>query len=227
MAREKFNPEVTSEAPLENLFLKAANAYLDGKGLEGEERKYPSMRAIAEAVGGNQQRVYTIAKQPIAGQPYDPDVINWDAIERFVTKRLNPDEGIGTYDEVIAKAYDFDANKKAHDRRRGVSGGNAAEMITLPDGSTTPKRRMELTQGQRVMLRTDKEGIVYNVVLLSDTDIVLQREGWPSLKSLGNWTTNQKILTDESIFDKLIADRTAVMEAAKAAAEPTTEAVSE
>ena len=54
--------------------------------IEGKEQ--PTLKAIAEVLGVPQQRLYSVAKQPKEGEVYDARVYNWDAISRFIAKRI-------------------------------------------------------------------------------------------------------------------------------------------
>lgn len=92
-----------------------------------QEKGAPTLKAIATVFELPPARLYTVAKQPKEGVAYDPKVYNWDAIERFITRRLGQEGKPATIEEVIEKALELDKEFKEKDGRkaanRGVSGG--------------------------------------------------------------------------------------------------------
>lgn len=187
-----------SEVIERNLTLEAINTVCEGTA--------PTLKAIAAALDVPQQRIYSVAKQPKAGEVYDRNAYNWDAIDRFVTRRLDPDKNIGTHEEVLALAVEKDKLFKTSDGRRGTRATTKDELV-LPDGSGMPARKKELSLGQEVMLRQDKEPIVYAIILLTETHAVLQRKDWPTLQAYSNWTLNQKLITDPEQFAQITEER--------------------
>lgn len=172
-----------------------------------EAGKEPSLKAIAEVLGVQAQRIYSVAKQPKAGEVYDARVYNWDAIDRFITKRFDPDKGLATHADVIAKALEMDVEFQAKDGRKGPR-GTTKEGIKMADGTIMPARKAALEIGQRVMLKKETAPTVYIVALLTETHVVLQPTDSTALNSYSNWTINQKIVTNEADMEKLIEDRT-------------------
>lgn len=178
----------------------------------------PTLKAIAAALEVPQQRIYSVAKQPKAGEVYDANVYNWDAIDRFITRRLDADKGIATHEDVIKKAIELDIEFKQKDGRKGVRATTKADIM-LSDGTTMPARKANLEMGQKVMLRQDNTGAVYTIVYMTETHVVLQKEDMPVLACYSNWTVNQKFITDESRFGAIKAEREAKLAEAKAKAE--------
>ena len=68
-------------------------------------------------------------------------------------------------------------------------------MIDLGDGKSMPARRKDIAVGDTVYLK--KYTDTFKVVYLTDTHVVLQVEGKPTLNCLSNWTFNQQI-TDKA-----------------------------
>lgn len=203
----------------ENIVEEKVNATLEALDkfcAEGEHER-PTLKAIAAALEVPQQRIYSVAKQPKAGEVYDANVYNWDAIDRFITRRLDADKGLATHEDVILKAIEMDIEFKKNDGRKGVRATTKADIV-LSDGSSMPARKAALEVGQVVMLRQDKEAFKYTIVYLTDTHVVLQKENMPTLSCYSNWTVNQKFITDASRFDDICAEREARIQEAMAAA---------
>ena len=56
-----------------------------------EAKGTPTLKAIAAVFDIPTQRIYSVAKQPKEGEVYDAKVYNWDAITRFIERRLDAD----------------------------------------------------------------------------------------------------------------------------------------
>ena len=151
----------------------------------------PSLRAIAEALGTPQQRIYSVSKQPKMGEVYDPKVYNWDAITKFVEKRLSDE--LPTFEAVINKALEIDAELAQRDGRRGTR-SSSKELIKVGD-KFVPARKYNFEIGDEIALKGD--GNVYKVVYQTSVSMVLQPISpveSEALTCLSNWTLNQKIL---------------------------------
>lgn len=141
------------------------------------EKGMPSLKAIAAVFDLNPVRLYSVAKQPKEGVVYDAKVFNWDAIERFINRRLDADKGLATLEDVIDAALVKDEELKAADGRRSTnrgegSGWNAKIEV---DGQMIAKRRyanFEMENGQLVTLKKDAE--VYTIVLQTASHTVLR-----------------------------------------------------
>ena len=142
------------------------------------EKGMPTLKAIAGVFELNPVRIYSVAKQPKEGVVYDAKVFNWDAIERFITRRLDADKGLGTLEDVIDKALEIDEVLKQQDGRRagnrGGSGGAYGVKIEV-DGQMIAARRyanFEMENNQMVTLRKDPE--VYAIVMQTASHTVLR-----------------------------------------------------
>lgn len=137
----------------------------------------PSLKAIAAVFDLNPVRLYSVAKQPKEGVVYDAKVYNWDAIERFINRRLDADKGLATLEDVIAAALVKDEELKAQDGRRSSNRGegSAYGAKVEVDGKMVAKRRFanfEMENGQLVTLKKDAE--VYAIVLQTGSHTVLR-----------------------------------------------------
>lgn len=142
-----------------------------------EEKGQPSLKAIAAVFDLNPVRLYSVAKQPKEGVVYDAKVYNWDAIERFVTRRLDPDKGLETLEDVIAAALIKEEELKANDGRRASNRGEGSAWNAKieVDGKMIAKRRyanFEMENGCLVTLKKDAE--VYAIVLQTASHTVLR-----------------------------------------------------
>lgn len=137
----------------------------------------PSLKAIAAVLDLNPVRLYSVAKQPKEGVVYDAKVYNWDAIERFINRRLDADKGLATLEDVIAVALVKDEELKAQDGRRSSNrgeGGAYSAKIEV-DGKMIAKRRyanFEMENGCLITLKKDAE--VYAIVLQTASHTVIR-----------------------------------------------------
>ena len=137
----------------------------------------PTLKAIAAVFDLNPVRLYSVAKQPKEGVVYDAKVYNWDAIERFITRRLDADQGLATLGDVIEAALKKDEELKANDGRRSSNRGegSAWNAKVEVDGQMVAKRRFanfEMENGCLVTLKKDAE--VYAIVLQTASHTVLR-----------------------------------------------------
>lgn len=159
------------------------------------ENPQPTLKAIAEIFEVPQQRLYSVAKQPIAGQVYDAHVYNWTAISKFIEKRIGKEgDKFATIEEVYEAAMAKDEELAASDKRRAPRGnGSSKVMIDLGDGKQMPARKKDIAVGDTVYLKRYSD--TFKVVYLTETHVVLQVEGCPALTCLSNWTFNQQSST--------------------------------
>ena len=137
----------------------------------------PSLKAIAAVFELNPVRLYSVAKQPKEGVVYDAKVYNWDAIERFINRRLDADKGLATLEDVIAAALEKDKELQANDGRRSANRGEGSAWNAKieVDGQMIAKRRyanFEQENGCLVTLKKDAE--VYAIVLQTASHTVLR-----------------------------------------------------
>lgn len=139
-----------------------------------EEKGTPTLKAIAHVFGLPPVRLYSVAKQPKEGEIYDAKVYNWDAIERFVTRRLDPDTEIATLEDVVTKALELDEQFHLQDGRRSSNRGGSAVKTIEVDGKIIQTRKFsnfEMENGMLVCLKKDPH--VYKMVLQTLSHTVL------------------------------------------------------
>lgn len=135
----------------------------------------PTLKAIAAVFDLPTQRIYSVAKQPKEGEVYNAKVFNWDAIERFITRRLDAEKGLATIEDVIDAALAKDVELKEQDGRRSANrGAGRNEKITV-DGKEVAVRKyknFEMEADTYVCLRKDAN--VYKIVMQTLTHTVLR-----------------------------------------------------
>ena len=157
------------------------------------ESVQPSLKAIAGVLGVPQQRIYSVAKQPKEGEVYNAHVYNWDAISRFIAKRIGKEgDEYDSFESVLEAAIEMDTEYGASDRRRGPRGTSSKVMIDLGDGKQMPARRRELNVDDEISLKNSDS--IFVVKMLTDTHAVLQVKDTTLLSCLSNWTLNQKMV---------------------------------
>lgn len=137
----------------------------------------PSLKAFAGVFDLNPVRFYSVAKQPKEGVVYDAKVFNWDAIERFITRRLDAEKGLATLEDVVKAALVVEEELKQSDGRRSSNRGEGSAYGAKieVDGKMVAKRRFanfEMENGQLVTLKKDPE--VYAIVLQTASHTVLR-----------------------------------------------------
>ena len=124
--------------------------------------KYPnaSIRKLAAATDINYGILLKKSKEPIAGQPYDPDAINWGAVEEKLTAK-----GIDW------TTLDWDALNAERQRK----------------GATLCKDLDAYQVGMKVYLRKHST-VPYEIVYKTDTHVVVMLEGSSEPQALANNT---------------------------------------
>lgn len=141
------------------------------------EKGMPTLKAIAAVFDLNPVRLYSVAKQPKEGVVYDAKVYNWDAIERFITRRLDADRGLATLEDVIDAALLKDQELKAADGRRSSNRGEGSAWNAKieVDGQMVAKRRFANFEKENDCLVTlKKDADVYAIVLQTASHTVLR-----------------------------------------------------
>ena len=141
------------------------------------EKGMPTLKAIAAVFDLNPVRLYSVAKQPKEGVVYDAKVYNWDAIERFITRRLDADRGLATLEDVIDAALLKDQELKAADGRRSSNRGEGSAWNAKieVDGQMVAKRRFSNFEKENDCLVTlKKDADVYAIVLQTASHTVLR-----------------------------------------------------
>lgn len=175
-----------------------------------EVKGAPTLKAIAAVFDLQATRLYGVAKQPKEGEVYDAKVFNWDAIERFVTRRLDPDLGLNTLEDVIDKALELDEELKSKDGRRGK--GVKIQKVEV-DGKEIVLRKFpnfEMDANELVCLK--KEDAVYKIVYQTISHTVLvpvaDVEGTPAseeVKVISNFMLNMKGIGPDKLAEEVKA----------------------
>lgn len=170
----------------------------------------PTLKAIAGVFDVPQQRLYSVAKQPKAGEVYDAKVYNWDAIQRFVTRRLDEEKGLTTYEDVITAALALDEEFKKVDGRKSANRGLASKQVIEVDGKQMACRKyrnFEMDANKPVCLRHDAN--VYKIVMQTLTHTVMRPIGSDgefcseTVKVISNTMLNMKGSGPASIDDAI------------------------
>lgn len=151
----------------------------------------PTLKALAIALDIPYPRLRAVSKQPEEGMVYDAHAFNYFAISRFITRRLDPENGFASLDEVVTKAIEIDAELKEQDGRRVASVGK--KTITLADGTQIPARRYEFRIGDHTTIKKDDSSKVYEVVYLTVSHVVLRVVGSEELYCMSNNTANWRL----------------------------------
>ena len=140
-----------------------------------EAKGTPTLKAIAAVFDIPTQHIYSVAKQPKEGEVYDAKVYNWDAITRFIERRLDADKGLATLEDVIDAALVKDAEFKESDGRRTANRGQSINQKIEVDGQMVAVRKyknFEMSEGKPICLRKDAN--VYGIVMQTLTHTVLR-----------------------------------------------------
>lgn len=124
--------------------------------------KYPnvSIRRLAQATNITYGLMLKKSKEPIAGETYNPEAINWTALEQYLTKR-----------EVDLSTLDWDA----------------LNVETSRQGATLVKDMSQFEVGMKVYLRKNNT-TPYEIVYKTETHIVLMLEGTSEPTALSHST---------------------------------------
>ena len=155
------------------------------------EAEMPTLKAVAAAMDIPYPRLSAVSKQPEEGMVYDRNAFNWFAISRFLTRRLDPETGFATLEEIAARALELNDEFKAADGRRTAAVGK--QTITLEDGTQIPARKYNFEIGDTTTIKKDESGKVYEVVYLTVSHVVLKVVGGEALYRVSNNTANWRL----------------------------------
>lgn len=136
-------------------------ATINTVSLQSLFEQYPnaSLRKLAAATGVNYGVLLTTSKKPIPGEAYDPEAVNWAALEaKFVAK------------EVDLSTLDWEA------------------LNAGPNRTTTLKKDINaFNVGDKVYLRRDNT-TPYEILYKTETHIVIMKEGTSEPQAWSNNT---------------------------------------
>jgi hypothetical protein len=155
----------------------------------------PSLKQLATVLVLGVERIKNVAKKPIVGQAYDPKAINWDAVDAFITNRLER-TGYDSLEAVYAAALEVEETVR-------VAGGASKAMLDIEGSTTTPARKSELAAGDVITEKATGEN--FEVCYVNETIVVykpISAEGKVTLShAIGNRIFNNK-------FAKVVAEAT-------------------
>lgn len=122
--------------------------------IQFELHKGVSLRKVAQAIGLNYQTMLKASKQPIVGQLYNPDELNFNAVAQYIAKR---DEAVEAFKEIDWLAMD---------------GAQQGRQSQLSKDINDPM----FDVGKQVYLRINPT-VPYNIIFKTGTHIVLMLEG--------------------------------------------------
>lgn len=131
------------------------NAIANELSIQFDLHKNVSLRKVAQAIGLNYQTMLKASKQPVVGQPYNPDELNFDAVAQYIAKNEAATEAFNEIDWV-----EMDASAQA---------GRQAQLSKDIDDPM-------FDVGKQVYLRINPT-IPYTIIFKTGTHIVLMLEG--------------------------------------------------
>lgn len=170
-----------------------------------------TLKQLATVLGVPMERIRTVARKPVTGQPYDPKAINWNAIDAFVSNRLSRTD-FDSIEEVYAAAAEVVTSTGR------ALGGSAAtkkmlkaiDVAGYEDGmaivckiTTTPERKGNLSVGD--LITEKKTGVKCEVVYVNETIVVYKaivdhdEDTCVLTHSIGNRNFNNKYVIGEYV----------------------------
>lgn len=169
-----------------------------------------TLKQLATVLGVPMERIRTVARKPITGQPYDPKAINWDAIDAFVSNRLARTD-FDSVEEVYAaaakvvtstgRALGGSAAPKKMLKAIDVAGYDEDGAAILCEIATTPERKGNLSIGD--LITEKKTGVKCEVVYADETIVVYKaiaehdEDTYVLTHSIGNRNFNSKFVIGE------------------------------
>ena len=122
-----------------------------------------SIRKLSAAAGINYGIMLKLSKKPIAGEAYDPEAINWSALEQKLTSK-----------SIDWTALDWDAmnegpNRKGASLQKDINAYNVGDKVYLRKNSTTPYTVLYKTETHIVIMldgTTEPQALAHNTFIL-------------------------------------------------------------
>ena len=171
-----------------------------------------TLKQLATVLGVPMERIRTVARKPITGQPYDPKAINWDAIDAFVSNRLartdfdSVEEVYAAAAEVVTstgRALGGSAAPKKMLKAIDVAGYDEDGKAILCEIATTPERKGNLSVGD--LITEKKTGVKCEVVYVDETIVAYKaiaehdEDTYVLTHSIGNRNFNSKFVIGEYV----------------------------
>lgn len=154
--------------------------------LEELMTKYPnvSLRKLALSLELSYGWILKCSKKPIAGQPYDPDAVNYDEVAKTFARK-----------GIDLTTLDWESLNESTQTTRGI-------LLT---------KDMDAFQvGQKVYLREDNE-VPFDICYKTDTHIVIMKEGSTEPRAWSHSTFLMKgpVFEPRTIHDNNVGDNSA------------------
>ena len=135
------------------------------KNLEGVMGlEYATLRRIAAVTGASYQMILKASKQPKAGEIYDPEAVNLEAIEGVIKRKIGEEEFAAINWESFA-----------------------CELKEADESGVVAVKLEDIAVGDTVVFKKE-DALVYTVVAMTDTHIALQLNDTSKLRSMTNAT---------------------------------------
>lgn len=140
-----------------------SNKYNDS--LQAMFEYYPnaSIRKLSAAAGINYGIMLKLSKKPIPGEAYDPEAINWTALEEKLTSK-----------SIDWTTLDWDAmnegpNRKGASLQKDINAYNVGDKVYLRKNNTTPYTIVYKTETHIVIMldgTTEPQALAHNTFIL-------------------------------------------------------------
>lgn len=140
---KKVNTEVATTAT-ENTIIEAATHYSLQKCFELNPNA--SLRKLAQATGINYGVLLKKSKDPIPGQPYDPEAINWAALEEKLTSK-----GVD-WNNLNWSELNAGPNRKGTSLQKDIGAFQVGDKVYLRRNNTTPYEILYKTETHVVIM---------------------------------------------------------------------------
>lgn len=140
---KKVNTEVATTAT-ENTIIEAATHYSLQKCFELNPNA--SLRKLAQATGINYGVLLKKSKDPIPGQPYDPEAINWDALEEKLESK-----GVD-WNTLNWGVLNAGPNRKGTALQKDIGAFQVGDKVYLRRNNTTPYEILYKTETHVVIM---------------------------------------------------------------------------
>lgn len=140
---KKVNTEVATTAT-ENTIIEAATHYSLQKYFELNPNA--SLRKLAQATGINYGVLLKKSKDPIPGQPYDPEAINWDALEEKLESK-----GVD-WNTLNWGVLNAGPNRKGAALQKDIGAFQVGDKVYLRRNNTTPYEILYKTETHVVIM---------------------------------------------------------------------------
>ena len=158
----------------------------------------PTLASISSVLHIAPYKLASIAKFDDSGRSLPRNQFNWEAIQAFIERRLDPDSALRTVEDVVCAAAELSLVRYT---KRGKREKKIKPTITLPDGRIVPDRYIALEVGTEVGFRGAPPDEIYEVRLLGLFQTVLENKQTKELKVISNSQVNTRIRRSSLLRD--------------------------